>query len=524
MRRVWRVMAASSAMGWAMLLAVLVVLAGVGLLMLSGWFISAAALAGLAGYAGGSVAFDVFRPAASVRGLALIRTAARYGERILGHDATLRAVVGLRGAVLTGLSTLPWRSMLRLRRGPALARVVSDTDILDGLPLRLVLPGLAGIVVMALAFLLIGTLAGWGLALWVCGCHLLAALASILWGLRRSVRVATGLDAAEQDFRSHALDLVAARDDLLVYDRLEAQIALAMAAEARAAESTRAMEATERGIALLQETGRLAAMAAALVLGARGVLEGTLDPALAAMCFFAALALAEVVAPLRRAVSDWGRIRNAAARVAPMLEVPRPEPSGDVPAALPLVVDGISLGPGAVLGISAPSGAGKSTLLARIAGLLPPEGHQITLGGRPVGDWPEAELRSVLTLVPQRSALIAGTLRENLALAAPGATEAGMREMLAAMRLDQLPGGLDMRLADGGAPLSGGETRRVALARALLKRPAILLLDEPTEGMDDALAAQIITAIRLLACDIPIVVASHRRCDLDIATQVLNLE
>ena len=96
MRRVWRVMAAGGGMGRAAALAALVLLAGGGLLALSGWFIMASAIAGLtAGLAGGAM-FDVFRPAASVRGLALIRTAARYAERMLGHDATLRAVAGLR--------------------------------------------------------------------------------------------------------------------------------------------------------------------------------------------------------------------------------------------------------------------------------------------------------------------------------------------------------------------------------------------------------------------------------------------
>ncbi|MFH5772926.1 amino acid ABC transporter ATP-binding/permease protein [Paracoccus sp. NGMCC 1.201697] len=524
MWQLWKVMARSSAMLRAMGLAVLVVLAGVGLLMLSGWFISAAALAGLAGYAGGAVMFDVFRPAAAVRGLALIRTAARYGERMLGHDATLRAVVDLRGAVLSGLSDLPWQRLLMLRRGPALARVIADTDRLDGLPLRLVLPGVAAAVVILLSLLVLGWLAGWVMALWICGCHLLASGLSGAWGFARSARLGGPLDDAESDFRSHALDLAAARDDLLVHGRIDAQIAQAMAAERRAGALADEIEATERAVVAVQELGRLAAMVGALVLGGRAVAQGALDPAIAAMCFFAALALSEAVAPLRRAVGDWGRIRQAMLRVAAVLEQPMPRVRENAGNPVPLVVDGVTVGPGEVLGITGPSGAGKSTLLAQIAGLIPPAGRGIILGVREVQNWPEDELRTVLTLVPQRTALVAGTLRENLALAAPGASEEELAGMLAAMRLDHLPGGLDMRLSDGGAPLSGGEARRVAIARALLKRPAILLLDEPTEGLEDALAAQIMTAIARYSCDVPLVVASHRRCDLALATQFIALD
>lgn len=509
MRQIWRVMAASGGMRRALALAVLVVMAGVGLLMLSGWFISAAAIAGA-----GAV-FDVFRPAASVRGLALIRTAARYGERVLGHDATLRAVAGLRGAVLAGLGALPWDAMQRLRRGSALSRVVADTDLLDGLPLRIVLPAAAGAAVLAASFALMVWLADWQVAAWVVGCHLIATLSAGLWGLRRSGQVAAGAVAAERAFRSHALDLIAARDDLAVYGQLDAQIDRAMQAEARACRANAVLEGTERRVAVAQELARLAAMAGALVLGA----QAQLSPAIIAMCFFAGLALAEATAPMRRAVADWGRIRDAASRVAPMLGRPAARIAPPQPA-LPLIVDGIRIGPGQMLGLQGRSGAGKSTLLSQIAGLIPPTAP-ITLAGRPVQDWSEAELRAVLTLVPQRPALIAGSLRDNLALADPAATDARMQRLLDAMRL---PYPLDHRLGDGGQGLSGGEARRLAIARALLRKPLILLLDEPTEGLDAALADVIMREILLISCDISVVAASHRPCDLRAASAVIRLE
>ena len=528
MRRVWRVMAAGGGMGRAAALAALVLLAGGGLLALSGWFIMASAIAGLTAGLAGGVMFDVFRPAASVRGLALIRTAARYAERMLGHDATLRAVAGLRGAVLAGLAALPWAQMQRLRRGPALARVVADTDTLDGLALRIVLPAGAAVAAFAGAFALIAALAGWQMALWICGAHLGPALAAGIWGRRRSARLARRAARAEADFRDHALDLVAARDDLAVHGQLPAQIDRAMAAETRAAALAARLETTERAVALSQELARIMAMAGALGLGATGIRQGMFGPAIAAMCFFAAMALAEATAPLRRAVADWGRIRDAADRVAPALgrapEQKVPAPASAPQAALPLRIGDMQIGAGDVLAISGPSGAGKSTLLARLAGLVPAAPDQpVMLAGRPPADWSEPDLRAVLVLVPQRVALIAGSLRENLALASPLASDDEMREVLRAMRLDHLRGGLELRLGDGGAGLSGGESRRLALARALLRKPQILLLDEPTEGLDEATARDIMDRIVAGSEQGALIFASHRTSDLKRAASRITL-
>lgn len=647
--RVWRAMAQDGrGITAGAGLAGLASLAGVGLLMLSGWFISAAALTGIAVAAGASAGMEVFRPAASVRALALLRTLARYGERMLGHDATLRAVAGLRVAVLGGLARLPWDELQRLRRGPLLARVVADTDRLDGLPLRLVQPALAGLAALAGTGLILGGLAGGQMALAICGCHLGAALAGAAWGLGRAARLGPLVSAAERAHRSLALDLVAARDDLLVHGLIDGQLARAEAAEARARTLARRLEGTGRAVQLVQEGGRIAALGVALVLGGQGVAAGRLGPGLAVLCVMAALALAEVTAPLRRAVTEWGRIRDAAARVAPLLApkgkpsalspcgdppslgsvpatartraisrrkgcrilarprdatlrlagpspgyldneerkdgappagaarpdggggcgtgaagesagrpgdagsgagsggvvspagphaqppagaqpgapaaFPRPAPgttasgraAGRFPEALPLVLDGLELGAGQMLALSGPSGAGKSTLLHRIAGLIPPGAHRICLGGRPVGAWPEAELRMVLALLPQRSALIGGTLAENLALADPDAGEAQMRAVLEIVALDGLEGGLERRLGEGGAGLSGGEARRLALARTLLRRPRVLLLDEPTEGLDAPTARRVMAAIARLrrAQGFCVVAASHRPADL----------
>ncbi|AGT07567.1 amino acid ABC transporter ATP-binding/permease protein [Paracoccus aminophilus] len=526
LRQIWRIMAGRPrrrVMGWALLLAALVLLGGAGLLALSGWFITAAAVAGAAGV---GATFDVFRPAAAVRGLAVFRTAARYGERWFGHDATLRGVVALRSAVLTGLSQLGWREMARLRRGPALARVIADTDVLDGLPLRLVLPFCGAVVTFGAAFALLWALTGWVFALWIVGAHVLGAGAAALWGLPRAAALAPGQLAASEAFRTRTLDLVAARDVLAVHGLLPETRAAALAAEAEARALTAALDRIERGVGLALEVTRGVAVAGALALGGIAVEAGHFSPGLAAMGVFLALALGEVSAPLRRATADFGRIRDAAGRVAPVLSVQAsdPEPIADPGTALPLKLGALSLGPGQMLALLGPSGVGKSTLLARIAGVLPPKtADEIRLGGVCVADWSETALRRELVLVPQRPALIAGSLRDNLRLAAPEASDAELAQAMAVVCLDGLREGLDLRLGDGGAGLSGGERRRLALARAILRRPALLLLDEPTEGLDPETAHLVLRNLRDALPQSAIVTATHRRGETLRADFVMEL-
>ncbi len=171
---------------------------------------------------------------------------------------------------------------------------------------------------------------------------------------------------------------------------------------------------------------------------------------------------------------------------------------------------------GEAAAITGPSGAGKTTLLLQIAKLLDTplrDGEPaIAVLGRQPRDWDEAAFRDAVTLVPQRSALLRGTVRSNLALAA-NATENDMWAALDAVALRETiraRGGLDARLGEGGSGLSGGQSRRLTLARALLRRPRLLLLDEPTEGLDTVTAAQVLEGIRHALPNAAILAALHR--------------
>lgn len=526
--------------GAALSLAVLI--AGIALLGLSGWFITAAAAAGLAGM--GAV-FDVFRPSAMVRFLALGRTAARYGERLLTHDATLRALTSIRVRLLASTVSAPHDLLVRLRGPQALNRLMADVDALDGVPLRLILPITAGVAAQLLTFAMLWWLVDFNVAFWIASGFIVASTVTLYLAARAAANVSRNEEAGAQAFRSGFIDLIRARSDLAVYGQLAQHGETVLATDARRQLDKGRLDRIERraGFAL-SLTGTVVA-AGALALGMTLAQEATITPALAAIGFFASLALVETIGPLRRAMADLGRMSVAAQRVDASLASDRIEHDGNLScetadlliedlsfrrdgAARP-VLDrvSLSLAPGESLAIAGASGSGKSTFLLLVTGLLRPDSGRIVLGSVPLDLWDEAELRSRITLVPQRSALMAGSIREALQLAAPEMTDTELWQVLDAVSLADViraKGGLDFRLGPQGSGLSGGEARRLVLARSLLRRPRFLLLDEPTEGLDDATALAVLKGIRLYLPDASILTASHRDVETGWTDRVMILE
>jgi len=522
-------------------LSVVVLAMGAALLGLSGWFITAAAAAGLAGT--GAV-FDVFRPSAMVRFLALGRAAARYGERMLTHDATLRALENLRLRVLTSHLAAPYPRIIRARGAQALNRLTADIDALDGVPLRLVLPAMAGLAVQVIVLVMLWLLVHPLVALWVVGGYVIGAAMVFIWMARVSIPLSRRAEVAAQAFRSRLIDLIRARRDLAVYGRLVAQAQAVQGAEARRLALRHRLDRAER-----QAGAALALVASAVAAGALGiglmlVQQGQIAPAFAALGFFAALALAETLAPLRRTVSDLGRMADAARRVGRDLATATPAVAPARPlgkgadlridavtlhrpgSPLPMLTDfSLHIRSGETVAVTGASGCGKSTLLLAIAGLHPVATGEIRIADIKLSDLPEADLRTHLTLLPQRSALMAGSVDQALRLAGP-ADDARLWQVLGAVQLDKViaaKGGLGAQIGPRGEGLSGGEARRLALARALIRAPAVLLLGEPTEGLDDATAQAVLRGIRTILPDAAMLIAAHRPAETGFADQVISL-
>ncbi len=509
------------------LLSVVASASAAALLGLSGWFITATAIAGAAGV---GIAFDVFQPGAGVRAFALSRTAARYGERLVTHDATLRFLAGLRGRLYRGLALGPWSALGRLRRGEALSRLTADVDALDGFYLRLLLP--IGVAILTLA---LGLLALWLLVAPEVAVATIAPLAlvgalSIRLATTRGAKAARRRLAALDAIRLRTIDLMSATPEYAAAGRLDDQRAQIEAAADRAAEA----EATLRRLdALLGAATSFAgdlAIAAALF---TALVLAEAPPEFAALAGLAAFGLLETVAPLRRGALEYGGLAQAARRIAPRLAAtvakedgsaaaPSPDRSGlrlsDVrfayaPDRAP-VLGGLDLGvaPGETVALEGASGSGKSTVLALAAGVARPTAGEIALFGAPIADWPEPALREAVAYLPQRSELLGKTLADALRLGAPEADDGALWSVLEEVEMAEAAravGGLSARLGAGGIGFSGGESRRLALARLLLRRPRLVLLDEPTEGLGAEQAARVLDRALERFDGAAILIASH---------------
>ncbi|WP_417267387.1 thiol reductant ABC exporter subunit CydC [Celeribacter baekdonensis] len=520
-----------------LLLSTLVLMMGAALLGLSGWFITAASAAGLIG--AGAV-FDVFRPSAMVRFLAIGRTATRYGERILTHDATLRALTRLRVALLSRVAARSYDRLIRLRGAQALNRIVADVDALDGVPLRLFLPLIAGAVTQIVAFAVISWLVDLRVGLAIFGLFTIGGAGVLLWGIRRAQTPSKRMEMAAQAFRSRLIDLITGREDLAVYGQLTTQTETSRSAEMRRQSAATQTDHLERQIgAALMAVSALAA-GSALWIGGHLAEMGEISPARAAIGFFAALALMETLAPLRRAVAEIGRMIGAARRVSEQLgpevaPIVHSVPNGSTDlifsdvsfarnAGARRVIDGfdLTLKPGEWVALKGPSGVGKTTVLLLGAGALSPSGGQVRLCDHPVTHCSPG----TVTLVGQRASLLRGTVAENLRIVAPEAEDDALWAALAAVALDDVvraKGGLSMRLGPRGAGLSGGEARRLVLARAVLRKPLVLLLDEPTEGLDHATSLRVLAGIRAALPNTGVLMAAHRAEEQGASDRILTL-
>ncbi|WP_333905922.1 amino acid ABC transporter ATP-binding/permease protein [Delftia acidovorans] len=508
------------------LLALLTVLMGMALLGLSGWFITATALAGLVPAT--AIVFDVFMPSAGIRLLALGRTGTRYAERLVTHDATLAVLAALRERLLRSWATPAAALSLRLRPARLLQRLTADVDALDSLYLRLFVPLLAATGATLMAALALGLMRWWlgmALAAWL----LATGLGSALWLARSARRPAVRRALALESLRARTADLVAGQAELAMAGTLAAHCERIAALDARVAEADAELHGLEARTSFVQ--GLCGALAlAGVLLGVGWLAEaGLLGAPVAALALLLALTAMEPFAALRRGALEAGRSWLAARRLAPALHdgaaqgACEPAAPGQglaveleqvvAPRAAVLAQD-IRIAEGERVALLGASGAGKTTLLSLMAGELQP------LAG--------AVRARRCTWMTQRTELFEDSLRDNLLLACPEAAE---DTLWAALEVAGLAGdvramaqGLDTRLGEGGLGLSGGQARRLALARLLLSPARCWLLDEVTEGLDARTAADLLVRLDSAARGRTLVLATHKLREAQLADRLLWVE
>ncbi len=511
------------------LLSAFTVLAGIALLGVSGWFIAATALAGLS--AAAAVSFDVFSPSALIRFLALARTGGRYGERLATHEATLGVLAGLRERLFRGWAAPGAARALLARPARLLFRLTEDIDALGQLYLRVLVPAGAALAAalaggIALGFLvtpLAGVAFTGGLLALGMGLPLLAA--------RRAYPVTRRRAHTMEALRARTIDLVAGQTELAMAGRLEAQRSSILAADQKMAAADDQLNSIETGLGLGLNITGAGLLAGALLLAGGLSHAGLITPPVAAALVLVALAAMEPFAALRRGALELGRTRLAARRLAPRLAPTAAPIVPEAPAAdLAVHVAGVNLrhagaerdilhdiclsvAPGERVALVGASGAGKSSLLALVSGEMRPDAGRV-----------EAVAATTLT---QRTELFQDSVRDNLRLAAPQADDATLWAVLAAVELERdiraLPEGLGARLGEGGLGLSGGQARRLALARLLLRDTPLWLLDEPTEGLDGQTAAGVLSRLLDLAHGRTVLIATHIRREAELADRIFVL-
>ncbi|WP_449546423.1 heme ABC transporter ATP-binding protein/permease CydC [Lelliottia amnigena] len=523
-------------------LAILTLLASIGLLTLSGWFLSASAVAGFAGL----YSFNYMLPAAGVRGTAIARTAGRYFERLVSHDATFRVLQHLRIFTFSKLLPLSPAGLARFRQGDLLNRVVADVDTLDHLYLRVISPlvgAFAVIVVVTLGLCMLDV----PIALTLGGIMLLTLL--LLPPLFYRAGKATGekLTRLRGDYRQQLTSWLQGQAELTIFGASRRYRARMESTELSWHEAQRRQsELTALSQALMLLIGGFAVIAM-LWMAAGGVGGNTQPGALIALFVFCALAAFEALAPVTGAFQHLGQVIASAVRITQIVEqtpeVQFKEGHSVVPDSVAVqltevtfayegqtqnALDGINLTVQAEqhVAILGRTGCGKSTLLQLLTRAWDPRQGQILFNTTPLTDFNEQTLRKIVSVVPQRVHLFSATLRDNLLLASPTASDEALCAVLEKVGLHKLleDDGLNAWLGEGGRQLSGGELRRLAVARALLHDAPFMLLDEPTEGLDATTESQILDLLAQTMKNKTVLMVTHRLRGLANFDQIIVMD
>lgn len=493
----------------------------IGLVATGGWLISEAALR--------PPLLTLQVAIVSVRAFGIARGSFRWLERVVSHDAALHETVERRASLWLALAHAGPRGAWALRRGDAITRIMQDAEVMQDRIVRVMVPAVAALITLAGAVLVqahLNAIAGTSFLL----AALIAGVVVPLLAHRVEYAAAQRALLERASMNATLSELVAHKDELRMLGAVDDVLADVAAADARrvAIETRGSLLSGLTQFAALVASGL--AVVAGLVAGGTAVLDGRMQGPHLAVVALLPWAASEVITALALAATALVRVRSAAARLAQVDELEPAVPPlagaglpglhvrdlavrwGDADVVRDIAFD---VAPGERVAIVGPSGAGKSSIVSAVLGLVEYRG-EVAIGGVPV----DGARSSCITAVPQSPHVFRTTARENLRMAVGDVDDGRMLDVLARVGL----AGVELDRDLGAAPLSGGEALRLGLARALLSDAPVVVLDEPTEHLDDETAAQVMATIVDATRERALVMTTHRVTDLEAFDRVLVVE
>lgn len=519
-------------------LSILTLFASVFLLSLSGWFLASTAFVGVTGL----YTFNYMLPAAGVRAAAIIRTAARYMERLVDHNTTFKILAYLRTLAFRKILPLSANQLAHYQRADLLNRFIVDIDALDHLYLKLFSPIVTALVTIVVLFVGLANI-NLPIALIITIILTTTLLVVPVIFYQAGKQLGKTLVKQQSEYRLLLINYLQGQAELILFN-------------AQPRYRAKLDELESNWLYNQQRQSTLMALSSALIVLIAGFLtllvlwlitQYTLSP-LVALFVFVSLASAEILMPIPGAFIFLGQVLTSATRTTaifnqtPDIQFVSKGKAIDLTTAklkfeqinfsypnqpFAILTDfSLTVEQGEHIGIIGKTGCGKSTLLSLVNRTWEASSGNIYFNDTPINQLDEKTLRQAIAMVPQVITIFSETLRQNLLIGNPNATDQQLIEVLHQVELDKLlttEQGLNMLIGQGGRTLSGGEIRRIGIARALLHNSPLILMDEPTESLDQRTEQQIIQLIKQTCKGKTLIMVTHRLTDNPLFDRIISL-